>query len=230
MTCCDRTPLVEAARLRGDRAALGHDVGGGAALHGADVGGGDRIDASQRHPRDRARCGLDRAAALFGDDACVRGAAHERRMDLAKGRRGRHDAADRAGVIEHERDRGLGRGRIEALRALKADLLTRGQDEVDARVGQAFGDDPTHGFDHRGHRGLVVAAQDVRAVVREEPVGELDLDGAVVGNGVEVRAQRDRRAALGRGRKPRHDVAATGGDVLRRPVFGQLRAERTPGA
>ena len=101
-----------------------------------------------------------------------------------------------------------------------------GQDDVDACVGPIFDDNAAHGLDHRGHRGLVVAPQDVRPVVCQEPVDQLDLDGAVVGNGVEVRTECDRRAALDCGRKPRHDVAATGGDVRRRTVFAQLSAER----
>ena len=69
---------VERAGLGEQPAALGHDVGGAdAALDRADVRGRLLVDPAVRHRGDGVRGGEDRAAAVLGPDAGVRGAAVE---------------------------------------------------------------------------------------------------------------------------------------------------------
>ena len=218
--------LVEAARLGGELAALGHDVGGGAALDRPDVGGRLGVDAPERHPRDRPRGGVDGAAPGLGREARVGGAPDEGRDDLVQRRRRGHHVPDGAGVVVDEAEAALQDRRVERGRAAQPDLLARGEEQLDARVGELLVADAAHRLEHHGDGGLVVAAEDRRVAVREVPVDELDLDRPGHRHGVEVGAEDDRRAPRGRGREPPDDVPAARADRRRRAVLDHLRPQR----
>ena len=88
------------AHLGENRAALGDDVDRRPARDRADVGGRVRIDPAEAHVGDGARSCEDRAATLLGPHAGVGGDAAEGRLQAVVGRRGKHQLADRGGMVE----------------------------------------------------------------------------------------------------------------------------------
>jgi hypothetical protein len=124
----------------------------------------------------------------------MRGAPVEAKVDLARGRRredhradGRRHVVDVAGARAQPTD-------VELLGPDQADLFLRREDELDARVRTALGDDTSHRFHHRDDGGLVVGAEDGSRRVADEAVVVHDrLDRARGRHGVEVRAEEERR-------------------------------------
>ena len=115
---------VERPRLGHERAALGHDVRrADAALDGADVRRRPVVEPPERHRRDRARGGEDRAAAVLGPDAGVRRAPVELRPKPVQGGRGDDDLADRRRVVEHVAESRAQARAVEGLRAAQRVLL-----------------------------------------------------------------------------------------------------------
>ena len=153
------------------------------------------VDAPEPHLGDRARRGGDRAAPLLGRDARVGLAAQEPRIDAVLARRLEHHPADRRGVVEDVADARVQALDVERLGAAKADLLLRGEHELDARVRRAGPDDLPDGVEHRGDGRLVVGAEDPVLGVRHDAVLH---DRAISPAGVTVSVCAQRKIAVPR--------------------------------
>ncbi len=123
-----------------------------------------------------------------------------------RGRRRSDDLADRALVVEDVAQPRLEPLGVEGLGAVEPDLFLRRENELDAAVGPPLLDDAADGFQHDRDGGLVVGAEDRRPGVSHDAVLDDGLDRLGRRHGVEVRAEEDRRAAVGR-RGPRVQVA-----------------------
>ena len=69
--------------------------------------------------------------------------------------------------------------------------------QLEARVRPVLLDDPPRRFEHRRDRGLVVGAEDRPARVPDDAVLDDGLERPLRRHGVEVRAEEERRAAVG---------------------------------
>ena len=90
-------------------------------------------------------------------------------------------------------------------------------------MGPAVLEDAARALDHRRRRGLVVGAEDRAACVANDAfVVHYRIDGTVRRDGVEMRAEEERRPLRGR-LEPRVDVPHRGADP--RPGFILVRVE-----
>src|SRR5581483_8421715 len=126
--------LVVRANVGAERAARRDDVPRDAALDRADVRGGLLVEAAEPHVCDRARGGGNRRAALFRRDPRMCRTADERHLEDRRARRAEDDFPDRPRLVVDEPDPSRESAAVECVRALQADLLLRGEDELEARV------------------------------------------------------------------------------------------------
>ena len=226
---------VVRARLRLELAPLRDDVAGAAARDRADVRGRLLVDPAEPQVGDRARGGGDRGAALLRHHPGVRRPAVEADADRASGRRAHDHVADRRRLVVDEAELGLERCVVEREGAEQADLLLRREQELDAGVRPALGDDAARSLDQRDDGRLVVRAEDRPAGVPDDAVLADDgLERALRRHRVEVGAEEDRRTdglAPGEAAEQVADRRADprAGVVLLRPRARSQRARRSRG-
>ena len=115
---------------------------------------------------------------------------------------------------------------VERARAEEPDLLLLREQQLDARVRLAFGDDPPRRLDHRDDGRLVVSAENGACGVSDDPVRDDGLERALRRHGVEVRAEEDRRSAVRPAGQPAEKVARVGVDPCSGVVLVDLDAQR----
>ena len=139
-----------------------------------------------------------------------------------------HDhLADRSRLVVDEAELGLERRVIEGARTDQADLLLRGEEELDARVRPAFRDDPSRCLDHRHDGRLVVRSKDRPARVPDDAVvADHGLERPLRRHRVEVSAEEDRRTAVEAAREATEQVPDRRVDRRAGVVLVHLQAER----
>ena len=174
------------------------------------------IDAPQPHRRDGPGGGGDRAAAVLGADPRVRSGAAEAGLEAVVRRRGHHDLADRRRVVEDIAERAAQPGGVELLGAAQRRLLPHREQQLEAHGRPLHRRASSGGQQDRDGR-LVVGTEDRLARADPATVDAHRLDSAVVGHGVEVRAEQDRSIGVAPG-DPREQVAGLVGlDVQPHP-------------
>ena len=114
---------------------------------------------------------------------------------------------------------------VERAGADEADFLHGREQQFDPCVRPAVLEDTARALDHRRHGGLVVGAEDrARRVAYDAFVVHHRIDGPVRGDGVEMRAEEERRPLRGR-LEPRVDVPHRGADPGPGPVLVRVEPE-----
>ena len=216
--------VVETARLEHHPAALGHDVGGRAALDLPDVGGGGVVEAPEIHRCHGARRRRNRVATRLRANARVRRVAAESRLDAVVGGRCEDDFPDRRRVVENEAELRLKPAAVERLGARERHLLAGGEQQLDAH-GRALGREPASAAEDGRHRGLVVGAEDRVVAVAEDAVLARDLHRAGERDRIQVGAEQDRAGVLGPA-DPGEEVARLGAGFGAGVVLLDLQPER----
>ena len=217
-----------------DRAPLGHDVAGDAALDRAHVGARAVVDPPQPHVGDRAGRSDDRRAALLRVHPRVRRPAVEPRHDALLRRRAEDDLADRRRLVVDEAELGLEPRVVEREGTAEADLLLRGEEQLHARMWDPLLDDPPRRREHHSDGGLVVGAEDRARGVAHDPVLDHGLDLTRRRDRVEVRTEEERRPLLSATGQAAEDVSRLRSRSPRpprprRPSARRRRARRARG-
>ena len=229
--------LVARAGVDGETAAGRHDVESASALDQAGVRGRLLVDAAEPEIGDRARRRDDRRASVLRVDPRVGRTAREDDLDRLAGRRRDDDLADGSRVVVDEAHLRLQPGGVEGKGTLEARLLPGREEELDARVPAALGEDEPGRLEDHGDRRLVVGSEDRVRLVRDDPVRDDGLDRPGCRHRVEMRAEEDRAAGLSLGRGQAREevaggvalrldaqVAQVGADMLRDGLFFTGRA------
>ncbi len=169
---------------------VGDDVDGAAARDRADVGGRLGVDAPEAHGRDRAGSGEDRAAAVLGAYAGVRGDAVQlaRRCGSGSARRRRLRRAARR--CRRRSRRALRKhADLELLGAGQRELLSDREERARRRCRGRRPRQPLGEQQHRRDRHLVVGAEDRLVGVLPAAVADHRLDRGGDRDGVEVGAE-----------------------------------------
>ena len=178
---------------------LRDDVPRRAALDQADARGGDVVEAAEAQVGDGARCGGDRGAPLLRGHACVGRLAAVGDVDRGLVRRAEDHVADRRRLVEDVADVRNEALVVERRRAFEAHFLHRREQELEPRVRALLAEDPPRRLEHHGDRRLVVGAKDGPPCVPDDAlIVDHGLDRVLGRDGVEVRAQEERRAVGGR--------------------------------
>ena len=217
---------VVRACLRFELAPLRDDVPGAAAGDRADVRCRLVVEPSEPQVGNGARSGGDCRAALLRDHPGVRGPAVEAHRQRAPVGRAHDHLADRRRLVVDEAELGLELRVVEGARAEKADLLLLREQQLDAGMRPAFGDDPPRRLDHRDDGRLVVRAEDRSRGVPDDAVRDDRLERALRRHGVEMRTEEDRRTAVQPSRQPAQQVARVGVDPGPGVVLLDLEAQR----
>ena len=178
------------------RAPLRDDVASAASLDQADVRRRLVVDASQPQIGDRARGRRNRRAALLRIHAGVGSAAVELHLQGLRVRRAENHVSDRGRLVVDVADACLQALVVECRRTEQADLFLRREQELDSAVRTVLREHTASALEHRGDGGLVVRAEDRAAGVANDAVLDHRFERALRRNRVEVRAEKDRHAAV----------------------------------
>jgi len=214
---------VVAAGLAAYAHLVGDDVGRAAALDAADVRGRLRVDAPEPHAGDRLGGDLDRAHAALGRHAGVRRLAAYHDLEVVGARGAREGEADGV-AVEDEAAPGAHPGEVQVLRAEESHLLADGEHHVERRVAETALAAHAHALADEGHAGLVVAAEDRRAVGADDVVLDDRLDALAGDDRVHVRAEEE-RGRVGGARQVRDQVARLAAERRPRAVEAHLRPQ-----
>ena len=119
---------------------------------------------------------------------------------------------------------------VERAGADEADFLHGREQQFDPRVRPAVLEDAARAVDHRRRGCLVVGAEDRAACVANDAfVVHYRIDGTVRGDGVEMRAEEERRPFRDR-LEPRVDVPHRGADPRSHVVLVRVEPEGAKGA
>ena len=227
--------LDEIGELRARRASaprpraapLGDDVARGAARDQADVRRRLLVDPAEPEIGDR-RGTPPRSRSALPPAPSPRARRGRGSAPRSCGRRGAEDdLADRRRLVVDVAELGLEPRVVEGAGAEQADLLLRGEEQLDARVRPPLRDDPPRRLEHRRDGRLVVGAEDRPAGIADDAVLDDGLERPLRRHGVEVRAEEERRAAVGATGQPAEQIAGVRADRRAGVVLVDLEPELT---
>ena len=164
------------------------------------------VDPAQAHLGDRARRGGDRRPPFLRVHPGVCGAAVEHDGQVVGRGGAEDDLADRRRLVVDVADPRPQAAVVEGVGAEQPDLLLRREEQLDARMRPVLGEHAARRLEHRGDGGLVVAAEDRRSGVADDPVLDDRLELVGRRHRVEMGAE-EHRLAVGRGLEGDVDVA-----------------------